>query len=109
MKPKHLLSIFSSLASFVLVVGGAELRLQEPAYYNGHKPSGSDDPGRRVSAQLFWSLEELSRLADIAYCVGSTGIREPFSCNNHCDGFEGFELVDVSNKYLGILSPKRNS
>lgn len=95
MKPKRLLSIFSFLAS---LVGGAELHLQQPLTYNGLKPSGSDDPGRRVSAELFWSLEEHSRLADIAYCVGSTGIREPFSCNSHCDEFEGFELVNVSKK-----------
>lgn len=94
MKPK-LLTIFSLLASFA--VAGAELRLQQSGDYNGLEPSGSDGPGRRVSSELFWSLEELARLADIAYCVGSTGIREPFSCSNHCDEFEGFELVTVSN------------
>ena len=94
MTPKYLLLISSFLASFV--AGVADLPLQYPFIYNGLNPSGSDDRGRRVSAELFWSLEELSRLADIAYCVGSTGIREPFSCNSHCDEFDGFELVDVS-------------
>lgn len=94
MKPKHLLLVFSFLISFAVI--GAELRLQQPLY-NEHKLSGSDDdPNRRVSAELFWSLEELSRLADIAYCVGSTGIRKPFTCSNHCDKFEGFELITVS-------------
>ncbi|KAK2768830.1 hypothetical protein FQN54_000690 [Arachnomyces sp. PD_36] len=91
MKSTYLLSLFNFLSVFAAV--GAEPQLQQPLNSNGLKSSSSDEPGRRVSAQLFWSLEELSRLADIAYCVGSTGIRKPFSCSNHCDDFRGFELV----------------
>lgn len=51
---------------------------------------------RHISTELFNSLEELSRLVDIAYCVGTTGIREPFECLSHCAEFEGLELVSVS-------------
>jgi hypothetical protein len=94
MKP-NLLSIFSLLTSFAAV--GAELQLQQPVGYNGFKLNDDNSPDRRVSAELFWSLEELARLADIAYCVGSTGIRKPFSCSNHCDEFEEFELVTVGS------------
>lgn len=50
---------------------------------------------RNVSQSLFNSLEELARLVDISYCVGSTGIQKPFSCLNRCNDFQGFELVTV--------------
>ena len=54
-------------------------------------PSGS----RNVSLALFNSLEELARLVDITYCVGSTGIQKPFQCLSRCDEFPGFELVST--------------
>jgi hypothetical protein len=57
---------------------------------------GSPSDGRSISAALFSDLEELARLVDISYCVGSTGVYNPFKCLSHCDEFEGFELVTVS-------------
>lgn len=59
-----------------------------------------DGPSRTnhgISADLFIELEELSRIVDIAYCVGlaGAGIQKPFSCASRCDDFEGFELVTV--------------
>jgi hypothetical protein len=53
------------------------------------------DGSREVSQSLFNSLEELARIVDISYCVGSTGIQKPFSCLSRCGDFEGFELVTV--------------
>lgn len=53
---------------------------------------------RAVSARLFADLEESARLADIAYCVGTTGIHNPFECLSHCEGFNGFELITVRRK-----------
>lgn len=50
---------------------------------------------RNISRSLFESLEELARIVDISYCVGSTGIQKPFSCLSRCKEFEGFELVTV--------------
>ncbi|RFU31340.1 hypothetical protein B7463_g4967, partial [Scytalidium lignicola] len=50
-----------------------------------------------ISPQLFASLEELSRIVDISYCVGSTGIYKPFVCASRCDEFPDFELVDTFN------------
>ena len=47
-----------------------------------------------ISPQLFESLEELARIVDISYCVGSTGIQKPFECAGRCHDFEGFELID---------------
>lgn len=50
-----------------------------------------------VSAQVFEELEELARIVDISYCVGSTGIQKPFQCYGRCNEFEGFELVTTWN------------
>ncbi|KPI45753.1 Mono- and diacylglycerol lipase [Cyphellophora attinorum] len=50
-----------------------------------------------ISRPLFESLEELARIVDISYCVGSTGISKPFKCMGRCSEFEGFELVTTWN------------
>ncbi|KAH8815385.1 Alpha/Beta hydrolase protein [Xylogone sp. PMI_703] len=50
-----------------------------------------------ISPQLFASLEELSRIVDISYCVGTTGIYKPFVCASRCDEFPDFELIDSFN------------
>jgi hypothetical protein len=52
--------------------------------------------GRGISVELFEDLEELARLVDISYCVGSSGIYNPFRCLSHCGDFGGFELITVS-------------
>jgi len=49
-----------------------------------------------ISSELFNSLEELSRIVDISYCVSTTGIQEPFQCLSHCSEFPNLELVTVS-------------
>ncbi|KAG0651180.1 Acetylxylan esterase [Hyphodiscus hymeniophilus] len=50
-----------------------------------------------ISIELFAELEELARIVDISYCVGTTGISKPFSCASRCDEFPAFELVDTFN------------
>ncbi|KAI5358564.1 Putative fungal lipase-like domain, alpha/Beta hydrolase [Septoria linicola] len=54
---------------------------------------------RIVSPALFTELEELARIVDIAYCVGSTswGISKPFSCLSRCKDFPDFELLTTWN------------
>lgn len=59
---------------------------------------------RTASSDLFYELEELSRLTAIAYCVGSTGIQKPFQCLSHCSDFENFELVTVSGSHIFTTS-----
>lgn len=53
-----------------------------------------------ISQKLFWELEELARIVDISYCVGTAGlgIKRPFSCASRCADrdFETFDLVTVS-------------
>ncbi|KAF2166468.1 hypothetical protein M409DRAFT_66524 [Zasmidium cellare ATCC 36951] len=55
--------------------------------------------GRNVSVALFTELEELARIVDISYCVGSTsfGINKPFRCLSRCADFPQFELVETWN------------
>ena len=57
---------------------------------------------RHVSQTLFDSLEELARIVDVAYCVGSTGVHKPFECLNRCSDFVGFELVTVDPTAFSI-------
>lgn len=51
-----------------------------------------------VSAKLYAELEELARVVDVAYCVGTTGIQKPFLCASRCQDFKLFELTTVSRK-----------
>ncbi len=57
--------------------------------------SNEDKEHRPISPRLYNDLEELSRLVDIAYCVGTTGIEHPFLCAGRCQEFPGVELVTV--------------
>lgn len=57
--------------------------------------SAQNEP-RHISNELFDSLEELARLVDIAYCVGTSGVQQPFQCLSHCAEFPNLELVTVS-------------
>lgn len=57
--------------------------------------------GTTISRELFFELEELARIVDIAYCVGTAGlgIQKPFGCASHCgdEDFKHFELVTAWN------------
>ena len=59
--------------------------------------SAEEAPPDSISQELFDELEELSRIVDIAYCVGTlnTGIEPPFQCLSYCRDFPTFELVKV--------------
>jgi hypothetical protein len=58
-----------------------------------------------VSAALFAELEELARIVDISYCVGTAGlgIQKPFQCVSRCSEFENFELVTVRSPDKALL------
>ncbi|KAI2614647.1 alpha/beta-hydrolase [Hypoxylon fragiforme] len=73
-------------------------------------PVGSQYPLRKqddtttpdhISPDLFASLERFSRLVDIAYCVGTTGVNPPFSCASRCKDFPSLDLVTTWN--TGVL------
>lgn len=60
-----------------------------------------------ISQPLFWELEQLARVVDISYCVGTAGlgIQKPFQCPSRCadPDFERFELVTVSRPCRVLL------
>lgn len=91
----HLLHLFA--------LGAATFTSASPLFDHQY-PSSRDDGANgssSISAGFFASLERLSRLVDIAYCVGTTGIRQPFSCISRCSEFPSFELVTTWN--TGVL------
>lgn len=57
---------------------------------------------RSISPNLYAEMEELSRIVDISYCIGLTGIgiSKPFQCASRCRDFENFELVKVHKNLL---------
>lgn len=50
-----------------------------------------------ISSTLYDSLAELAQLTDVAYCVSTAGIQEPFECLSWCTNFPHFELVETFN------------
>lgn len=67
---------------------------QVPLFHSSNRGAS-----RTISAKLFYELEELSRIVDISYCVGTTGIQKPFLCASRCQDFDGFELVSVRDNH----------
>ncbi|KAI1756652.1 Alpha/Beta hydrolase protein [Xylaria castorea] len=90
----YLLHLFS--------VGAATGALASPILEQSLSSQGKNgDTSGAISFSLFASLERLSRLVDITYCVGTTGIRQPFSCISRCKDFPSLELVTTWN--TGVL------
>ncbi|CAG9939276.1 unnamed protein product [Clonostachys rosea f. rosea IK726] len=54
-----------------------------------------------ISPALFSELERLSRVVDISYCIGNSGLGEPFNCISRCDEFPTFSLITAWN--TGVL------
>lgn len=63
---------------------------------------------QNITFKLFAELEELARIVDISYCVGTTGIHKPFICASRCQDFRSFELVTVSRLTHYALGPGVN-
>ncbi|KAF2014720.1 alpha/beta-hydrolase [Aaosphaeria arxii CBS 175.79] len=85
--------LFLSLnALLALAAGGLAAPTQTPVV--AHSSNGS-----AISVALFRELEELARIVDISYCVGTAGlgIQKPFQCASRCGEFENFELIDTWN------------
>ena len=80
-------------ALLLLLVGILASDAQEPV-----RPHDSNDTS--ISVELFAELEELARIVDISYCVGTAGlgISKPFQCVSRCGEFDNFELVQVYNR-----------
>jgi hypothetical protein len=70
--------------------------LQQPL---GGTPDTPPHTNNNITQNLFDDLEELARIVDIAYCVGTlnTGVDSPFQCLSYCRDFPSFELVQTWN------------
>ncbi|KAI0141069.1 alpha/beta-hydrolase [Hypoxylon sp. NC0597] len=90
--------MFSSLLLYPVAAFAFGSRLGNQ--YSIHQDHDASIPNH-ISASLFASLERLSRLVDITYCVGTTGITPPFSCASRCNDFPTLELVTTWN--TGVL------
>lgn len=89
------------LSNIISLVAIASLATCNPVISPAQDPlsrsiDAPNDTGN-ISIKLFAELEELSRVVDISYCVGTTGISKPFKCASRCDEFPDFELVDSFN------------
>lgn len=68
-------------------------------------PSGnSSSSNGNITQAQFDNFEELARIVDIAYCVGTmnTGIDTPFECLSYCKDFPSFELVQTWNTGMAL-------
>jgi pimeloyl-ACP methyl ester carboxylesterase len=82
----------SIITTFLLALAAAGT----PTSLSQARASSQDNNNKNnISLPLFAELEELSRIVDISYCVGTTGIAHPFLCASRCDEFPNFELVDT--------------
>ncbi|KAL7266824.1 hypothetical protein RUND412_010612 [Rhizina undulata] len=90
--------VISLLSPLTLVVARA-------AHYEGIDFGGKVGKGEGgISEELFAEFEELAKVVDIAYCVGSlnTGVEKPFKCLSFCRHFPSFELVQTWNTGLTL-------
>lgn len=71
------------------------------ARQTGGAPSKPSGRAASISTALFEDLERLSRIVDISYCVGNTGVHKPFDCLFRCVEFP--ELSLVSTWSTGVL------
>ncbi|KAI1828633.1 Alpha/Beta hydrolase protein [Xylaria intraflava] len=85
----------------LFILGAAALAFASPTF-DPYSSSRGEKPATLggISVDLFASLERTSRLVDISYCVGTTGIRPPFSCVSRCKDFPSLELVTTWNTGL---------
>ncbi|KAI1134554.1 alpha/beta-hydrolase [Hypoxylon sp. FL0543] len=90
--------IFSLLLLDLVATCAYGFRLGNQYFIQGH---GDSLTPQQISTGLFASLERLSRLVDITYCVGTTGISPPFSCASRCNDFPTLELITTWN--TGVL------
>lgn len=83
------------ISLLALALGPLSIAATLPSGPFAQQPLSLPAATHNVSAELFVRLEELSRLVDIAYCVGTTGIATPFICASRCQEFPDFQLVTV--------------
>lgn len=84
-----------SLSLWQLTTGAVALR--PPHWLEPNEPVSTSS----ISVPLFSDLERLSRLVDISYCIGNSGVTKPFDCISRCDEFPTLSLV--TTWHTGLL------
>ncbi|KAF3940141.1 Lipase [Dactylella cylindrospora] len=99
---RHLQYLTSSLPPLILL-------LSQPTLSNPINPPPDQKPllsiattplhTHSITPELYSQFEELSRIVDITYCIGtpSPGISQPFICPSHCGDFPTFQLIQSWN------------
>lgn len=95
-----IVAILSTLLLWTTTVVNRVVALQLPPGENPAVKDNHDNNLRPISARLFGELEELARVVDIAYCVGTTGIQKPFLCASRCQDFNHFKLITVRDSLI---------
>lgn len=96
------MSVLATICLVVLASLCANSILAKPVSQFPFGEVSSDAQNHSLSADVFADLEELSRIVDVSYCVGTTGIQKPFLCASRCQDFKGFELITVSSAEKAI-------
>ncbi|KAF5245418.1 hypothetical protein FAUST_1793 [Fusarium austroamericanum] len=87
-----------SLITVQLILATSTLALSNPGSSSQkHSPNPSAPSPKGISVPFFATLERLSRLVDIAYCIGTTGVRKPFNCVSRCNDFPSLSLINAWN------------
>ncbi|CAN8098888.1 unnamed protein product [Discula destructiva] len=97
-----LISVILSLAkSITALFSEAETIFQRPISPPPPHTATDDFSTASVSPALFTDIERLARLVDITYCVGTSGISQPFNCVSRCKEFPHLHLASTWN--TGVL------
>lgn len=95
-----IVAILSTLLLWTTTMVNRGVALQLPGESPAVREEEEDNNLRPISARLFGELEELARVVDIAYCVGTTGIQKPFLCASRCQDFNHFKLITVRDSLI---------
>lgn len=97
LSPRINITILNLLTPFVaaLFSQAETISFQRPI---SSRPGSDDEPSAlSVSPSFFSDIERLARLVDIAYCVGTSGVYQPFSCASRCKDFPNLHLASTWN------------
>lgn len=92
------------LTALFAVVSASTISYQQPLGQPALNTHRAPRHTQNITQPLFDDLEELSRIVDIAYCVGTlnVGIEPPFQCLSFCKDFPSFELIQTWNTGLTL-------
>lgn len=91
--------LFSLIALTAALFPEAENIFQQPI--SSPSPATVSTTSSSISPALFTDIERLARLVDISYCVGTSGIYQPFTCASRCNEFPTLRLASTWN--TGVL------